>query len=80
MTFLPNHSFERAYMSTLFDDPEYLFTVSEIADYLRVSKMTVYRLLDSDELGHMRIGRTFRIPAAAFTEYLRVNSRVGSLR
>lgn len=37
-------------------------TVEEVAARLRVSKMTVYRLIHDGELGHLRVGRSFRIP------------------
>ena len=46
-------------------------TVAEIAPILRVSKMTVYRLLKSGELESARVGRCFRVPEQAVSEYLR---------
>jgi excisionase family DNA binding protein len=49
-------------------------TVDEIATTLRLSRMTIYRLLANGQLGHIRIGRNFRIPRSAFEEYLRVHS------
>ena len=36
-------------------------TVSEVAQVLRVSKMTVYRLIRQGDLPAVRIGRGFRI-------------------
>lgn len=50
--------------------------VAEIATTLRVSKMTVYRLLDSGELPAIRVGRSFRITRKAVAEYLRAASTV----
>lgn len=42
-------------------DPEY-YTVAEFASKLRVSKMTIYRMVDYGEIpGAIRIGRTIRI-------------------
>ena len=38
-----------------------LLTVNEVADLLRVSKMTVYRLIKSNELGSVRVGKSYRI-------------------
>ena len=55
-------------------------TVEEIAEELRVSKMTVYRLIHDDELGHVRVGRTYRVPLAAFDEWLAVNTSKAVLR
>lgn len=45
-------------------------TVQEVATVMRVSKMTVYRLLHSGELPGLRVGRSFRVPAAALEDYL----------
>lgn len=46
-------------------------TVAEVAAIMRVSKMTVYRLVHSGELPAVRVGRSFRVPATAVDEYLR---------
>jgi excisionase family DNA binding protein len=40
-------------------------TVSEVADMMRVSTMTVYRLVHSGDLPAIRFGRSFRIPETA---------------
>ena len=40
-------------------------TVAEVAAVMRVSKMTVYRLVHSGELASVRVGRSFRAPARA---------------
>ena len=45
-------------------------TVAEVAAIMRVSKMTVYRLVHSGELEAVRVGRSFRVPEGAVTEYL----------
>jgi excisionase family DNA binding protein len=46
-------------------------TVQEVAALMRVSKMTVYRLVHSGELASVRVGRSFRVPERAVNEYLR---------
>lgn len=46
-------------------------TVAEVAQLMRVSKMTVYRLVHSGELTAVRVGRSFRVPEHAVHEYLR---------
>lgn len=51
-------------------------TVAEIAAVLRVSKMTVYRLVHSGQLPAVRVGRSFRVPHEAVQEYLRRGSVV----
>jgi excisionase family DNA binding protein len=38
-----------------------LFTVSEVAVAMRVSNMTVYRLIRSGELPALRVGKGYRI-------------------
>ena len=46
-------------------------TVAEVATIMRVSKMTVYRLVHSGELEAIRVGRSFRVPEQAVNSYLR---------
>ncbi|BAD60028.1 DNA binding domain-containing protein, excisionase family [Nocardia farcinica] len=45
-------------------------TVAEVANLMRVSKMTVYRLVHSGELPAVRVGRSFRVHAKAVHDYL----------
>src|SRR3954447_15801616 len=46
-------------------------TVAEVAAMMRVSKMTVYRLVHAGELAAVRVGRSFRVPERAVQDYLR---------
>jgi excisionase family DNA binding protein len=46
-------------------------TVAEVAAAMRVSKMTVYRLVHSGELPAVRVGRSFRVPEHVVHDYLR---------
>jgi excisionase family DNA binding protein len=46
-------------------------TVAEVAVIMRVSKMTVYRLVHSGDLAAMRVGRSYRVPERAVQDYLR---------
>jgi excisionase family DNA binding protein len=46
-------------------------TVAEVATLMRVSKMTVYRLVHSGDLTAVRVGRSFRVPEHAVHDYLR---------
>ena len=46
-------------------------TVAEVAAIMRVSKMTVYRLVHSGEIEAIRVGRSFRVPKQAVDQYLR---------
>jgi excisionase family DNA binding protein len=45
-------------------------TVAEVATMMRVSKMTVYRLVHSGEMPAVRVGRSFRVPEPAVEQYL----------
>ena len=40
-------------------------TVAEVAEMMRVSNMTVYRLVQSGKLPAVRFGRSYRIPESA---------------
>lgn len=51
--------------------PEYL-TVPEVAGILRVSKMTVYRMIHRGDVTAVRAGRSFRVEARSLREYLSV--------
>jgi len=44
--------------------------VAEVAAIMRVSKMTVYRLVHSGDLEAIRVGRSFRVPERAVNQYL----------
>src|SRR3954465_7268028 len=46
-------------------------TVAEVADMMRVSKMTVYRMVHAGELPAIRFGRSFRVPESAVADVLR---------
>ncbi len=56
-------------MAGEFKDVRFL-TVAEVATIMRVSKMTVYRLVHGGELPAVRVGRSFRVPEQAVHEYL----------
>jgi excisionase family DNA binding protein len=45
-------------------------TVSEVAAVLRVSNMTVYRLINAGQLPAVRIGRSFRVREEELDHYL----------
>lgn len=57
------------------NDPELseskFLTIAEVAAMMRVSKMTVYRLVHNGELPALRVGRSFRVLEKDVDEYLR---------
>ena len=48
-------------MNNLAEGHARFLTVAEVADLLRVSSMTVYRLIEAGELRALRVGKSFRI-------------------
>jgi excisionase family DNA binding protein len=66
------HRKERCTMAGSGDmsDAKFL-TVAEVAGMMRVSKMTVYRLVHNGELPAVRVGRSFRVVEEDVNEYLR---------
>lgn len=46
-------------------------TVAEVATILRVSKMSVYRLIHGGQLEAVRFGRSFRVTRKALDAYLK---------
>jgi len=51
--------------------PGRYLTIAEVADIMRISKMTVYRLVHAHELASLRFGNSYRISDNALDEYIR---------
>lgn len=47
-------------------------TVTEVAELMRVSKMTVYRLIHGGEMPAIRVGKSFRVPESAVRQMIDV--------
>lgn len=47
-----------------------LLTVQEVADLMRVSTMTVYRLIKSGQLSAIRVGRSWRLRPSEIDRFL----------
>jgi excisionase family DNA binding protein len=45
-------------------------TIAEVATMMRVSKMTVYRIVHSGELPAVRVGRSFRVTEKDVNDYI----------
>ncbi len=45
-------------------------TVNEVADLLRVSRMTVYRLIKEGQMSALRVGRSYRLREDDVDDYL----------
>jgi excisionase family DNA binding protein len=65
-------------MTTVGDEdasrPTRLRTVAEVASVLRVSNMTVYRLIKAGELAALRVGKSYRIREQELERYLTTGS------
>jgi len=51
-----------------------LMTVEEVADYLRVTEKTIYRLLDRGNIPATKVGRQWRFNTASIDNWLKQNS------
>lgn len=47
-----------------------MLTVGEVADMMRVSNMTVYRLIKAGQLAAVRVGKNYRIRRTDVDRYL----------
>lgn len=56
-------------MAQLDSAPRFV-TVAEVAELMRVSRMTVYRMVHAGELPAVRMGRSYRVPLAAVEELI----------
>ena len=45
-------------------------TVNELCEMLGISKKLAYRILDSQDIRSVRVGRIYRIPKSAVIDYL----------
>jgi excisionase family DNA binding protein len=54
--------------------PGGLLTVSEVANAMRVSNMTVYRLIKSGELPAVRVGKNYRLRETDLGRFLEERS------
>lgn len=51
--------------------PRLLITIAQVQDELQVGRTTIYRMIQTEELTTVRIGRSVRIPRTALDEWLR---------
>lgn len=51
-------------------DEDRLWTVAEVADHMRVSNMTVYRLIKAGDLPAIRVGKNYRIRGRELSSYI----------
>ena len=51
-------------------ESDQLHTVGEVARVMRVSNMTVYRMIKAGDLAAIRVGKNYRIPESDVRRYL----------
>ena len=56
-----------------FDGLLVVLTVSEVADFLRVAKRTVYQEIETEGLGCFHVGRAIRVTREQLENYVRGN-------
>jgi excisionase family DNA binding protein len=59
------------------NDPISLLTVAEVATVIRVSRMTVYRLIRRGQLKAIRVGRNYRVREDDLQRYLESHAVTG---
>ncbi|MBR0288298.1 MAG: helix-turn-helix domain-containing protein [Selenomonadaceae bacterium] len=47
-----------------------VFTVEDLMEYLSIGKTTAYKLLRSDKIKTLKIGKLYRIPKKAVDDYI----------
>ena len=57
-------------MSNVSKNSSEFLTVGEVADLMRVSSMTVYRLIKAGEIRAARVGKSYRIREEDVDQYL----------
>jgi len=51
-----------------------ILTVEELCEVLRIGKNTAYRLLKSNEIKSVKIGKIYKIPKKSVRKYLEKNT------
>ena len=54
----------------MFESYPDVVTVNELCEMLDISKKLAYRILDSQDIRSVKVGRIYRIPKAAIIEFL----------
>ena len=47
-----------------------VMTVSEVSDYLRINRATVYKMIKANQIPHFRIGSDYRFNRAAIDAWM----------
>ena len=55
-----------------------IMTIDELAEYLKISKSTLYKLAQDNQLPGQKIGKRWRFHKTAVNEWMRINPREAS--
>ena len=64
----------------MFNSYDDLITIDDLCDMLAIGKNTAYHLLNTNQIHAFRIGRIWKIPREAVSEYVLRNSSNGLRR
>lgn len=56
--------------TSMFTDYPDVLTISQLQKALNIGKSTAYRLINSNTIKHLRIGKSIKIPKPYLVEYL----------
>ena len=59
---------------TMFNKYNDILTVDELCEVLKIGKNTAYSLLRNNEIGSVKIGKTYKIPKKSVIKYLSKNT------
>jgi len=55
----------------MFNNLPDILTVNQVAEALGIGKKAAYNLLKNDVIGHLVVGRTYKIPKECLVEYVK---------
>ena len=59
-------------------DPSDILTIEELATYLRISRSTLYKLVQEGRLPGQKVGKRWRFHRGAIDEWLKQHPRKGA--
>jgi putative molybdopterin biosynthesis protein len=60
-------------------DPEPLWTLDDMANFLRISKVTLYRMVKKGDVPHVRVGKKIYFIKAGVQRWLEAKQRGGKI-
>ncbi len=57
------------------NDGKEIMTVNDVADYLKISVITTYRLVQEGKIPAFKVGRSWRIKRSDLNEFIEIQKR-----